>query len=62
MAVTLVSKLLIWLVLLSVTLFEYSSELKADNVLQDRLRSLENVDIKTNARTTGVIGEDHQAY
>ena len=34
-----------------VTLFEYSSELKADTVLQDRLRSLSNVDIHTNART-----------
>lgn len=42
-----------------VTVFEYSSELKADNVLQDRLRSLSNVDIKTNARTTEVLGEDH---
>ncbi len=41
------------------TLFEFASELKADNVLQDRLRSLSNVDIKTNAKTTEVVGEDH---
>ena len=42
-----------------VTLLEYSDELKADNVLQDRLRSLSNVDIITNARSKEVIGEDH---
>ena len=42
-----------------VTLFEFASELKANNVLQDRLRSLSNVDIKTNAKTTEVVGEDH---
>ncbi|HDA6950586.1 TPA: FAD-dependent oxidoreductase, partial [Staphylococcus aureus] len=42
-----------------VTLFEFASELKADNVLQDRLRSLSNVDIKTNAKTTEVVGENH---
>ncbi|MGY0757453.1 alkyl hydroperoxide reductase subunit F [Staphylococcus haemolyticus] len=42
-----------------VTLFEYSSELKADTVLQDRLCSLSNVDIHTNARTAEVLGEDH---
>ncbi|WP_338594346.1 alkyl hydroperoxide reductase subunit F [Staphylococcus haemolyticus] len=42
-----------------VTLFEYSSELKADTVLQDRLRSLSNVDIHTNTRTAEVLGEDH---
>ena len=28
-------------------------------MLQDRLRSLSNVDIKTNAKTTEVVGEDH---
>lgn len=42
-----------------VTLFEFASELKANNVLQDRLRSLSNVDIKTNAKTTEVVGENH---
>ncbi len=42
-----------------VTLFEYSSELKADTVLQDRLRSLSKVDIHTNARTAEVLGEDY---
>ena len=41
-----------------VTLFEYASELKADSVLQERLRSLPNVDIKTSAKTT-VIGDDY---
>lgn len=43
----------------NVSLFEYSDQLKADNVLQDRLRSLSNVTIHTNARTKEVIGEDH---
>ena len=42
-----------------VTLFEYASELKADSVLQERLRSLPNVDIKTSAKTTEVIGDDY---
>ena len=28
-------------------------------MLQDRLRSLSNVDIKTNAKTTEVVGENH---
>ncbi|MDU3182912.1 MAG: alkyl hydroperoxide reductase subunit F [Staphylococcus lugdunensis] len=42
-----------------VTLFEFAPELKADTVLQERLRSLSNVDITTNARTTKVLGDDH---
>ena len=42
-----------------VTLFEFAPELKADTVLQERLRSLSNVDITTNARTTEVLGDDH---
>ena len=28
-------------------------------MLQDRLRSLSNVDIKTSAKTTEVVGENH---
>ena len=42
-----------------VTLFEFAPELKANAVLQERLRSLSNVDITTNARTTEVLGDDH---
>ena len=42
-----------------VTLFEFAPELKADTVLQERLRSFPNVDIHTNARTAEVLGEDH---
>ena len=41
------------------TLFEFAPELKADTVLQERLRSFPNVDIHTNARTAEVLGEDH---
>ncbi|WP_018714666.1 alkyl hydroperoxide reductase subunit F [Brachymonas chironomi] len=40
-----------------VTLFEFMPEMKADAVLQDKLRSLKNVDILTNAQTTEVIGD-----
>ncbi|MEJ7443151.1 NAD-binding protein, partial [Staphylococcus warneri] len=39
-----------------VTLFEFAPELKADTVLQERLRSFPNVDIHTNARTAEVLG------
>ena len=39
------------------TLFEFAPELKADTVLQERLRSFPNVDIHTNARTAEVLGE-----
>lgn len=41
-----------------VTLLEFGSELKADAVLQNRLRSLPNVKIITNAQTTEVTGTD----
>jgi alkyl hydroperoxide reductase subunit F len=41
-----------------VTLFEFASELKADDILQKRLYSLSNVDIILNAQTTEVIGKD----
>lgn len=41
----------------SVTLFEFMPELKADKVLIDKLKSLPNVSIVTNARTTKVLGD-----
>ncbi|KAF1009360.1 MAG: Alkyl hydroperoxide reductase subunit F [Burkholderia gladioli] len=40
-----------------VTLLEFGSELKADAVLQRKLRSLRNVEILTNAQTTEVQGD-----
>ena len=40
-----------------VTLLEFMDQLKADDVLQRKLRSLKNVDIITNARTTEVLGD-----
>lgn len=40
-----------------VTLIEFMPELKADTVLQDRLRALPNVDILTNTATTAILGE-----
>lgn len=40
-----------------VTLVEFASELRADKVLQDKLRSLKNVDIIMNAQTTEVKGD-----
>ncbi|MDN7228509.1 alkyl hydroperoxide reductase subunit F [Planococcus sp. N064] len=41
-----------------VTVLEYNAELKADSVLQDRLKSLPNVTILTNARTQEITGTD----
>ena len=41
-----------------VTLIEFGAELKADAVLQKRLRSLPNVKVITNAQTTEVTGTD----
>jgi len=41
----------------SVTLFEFASELKADKVLVDKLKSLPNVTILTNAKTTQILGD-----
>ncbi|SCT01674.1 alkyl hydroperoxide reductase subunit F [Staphylococcus caeli] len=41
-----------------VTLLERNAELKADNVLQDRLNSLSNVTIIKNAQTTEVLGDN----
>jgi len=40
-----------------VTLIEYERTLRADQVLQDKLRSLKNVDIIVSAQTTEVIGD-----
>lgn len=40
-----------------VTLLQYDTELKADAVLQKKLRSLENVTILTSAQTTEVTGD-----
>jgi alkyl hydroperoxide reductase subunit F len=40
----------------SVTLFEFAPELNADNILITKLKSLENVSVVTNAKTTRIIG------
>lgn len=40
-----------------VTLLEFAPEMKADQVLQDKVRSLSNVDIILNAETTEVKGD-----
>ena len=39
-----------------VTVFEFMDELKADNVLQERLKSLPNVEVFVSSQTTEVIG------
>ncbi len=41
-----------------VTLLEYGTELKADKVLQDRLHSLSNTTVITNAQTKEITGTD----
>lgn len=41
-----------------VTVIEFNPELKADQVLQDRLHSLSNVTVVTNAQTTEITGTD----
>lgn len=43
-----------------VTLLEFMDQLKADDILQRKLRSLPNVDIITSARTTEVLGDGRQ--
>ena len=43
-----------------VTLFEFMGELKADDILQRKLKSLSNVQIVTSARTTEVLGDGRQ--
>src|SRR5688500_16292492 len=40
-----------------VTLIEFDSALRADQVLQDKLRSLPNVDIRLSAQTTEFLGD-----
>ncbi|HEX2547202.1 MAG TPA: alkyl hydroperoxide reductase subunit F [Ramlibacter sp.] len=40
-----------------VTLVEFDSKLKADEVLQKKLRSLPNVDVIVNAQTTAITGD-----
>lgn len=41
-----------------VTVLEFLPELKADQVLQDKLFSLDNVEVIKNAQTTGLYGEN----
>ena len=43
-----------------VTLVEFMDALKADDVLQRKLRSLANVDVVLGARTTAVVGDGRQ--
>ncbi|WP_226582074.1 alkyl hydroperoxide reductase subunit F [Halobacillus litoralis] len=43
----------------NVTVLEFADELKADDVLQERLNSLPNVEVKTNAQTTEITGEEN---
>ncbi len=40
-----------------VTLVEYDGQLRADQVLQDKLRSFANVDVLTSAQTTRITGD-----
>ncbi len=40
-----------------VTLIEFDSQLRADQVLQEKLRSLPNVDIRMSAQTTEILGD-----
>ena len=43
-----------------VTVFEFMEELKADNVLQKKLKSLPNVDLFLNAQTMKLIGDNEK--
>src|SRR5690606_3391269 len=43
-----------------VTLLEFAEQLKADDILQRKLRSMPNVDIVTSAKTTEVVGDGRQ--
>ncbi|MDD3444141.1 MAG: alkyl hydroperoxide reductase subunit F [Zavarzinia sp.] len=43
-----------------VTLVEFDAQLRADQVLQDKLRSMANVDIVVSAQTTEVLGDGEQ--
>lgn len=40
-----------------VTLFEFAENMKADTVLQEKLRSLPNVTVFTNTQTTEIVGD-----
>ena len=40
-----------------VTVFEFLEELKADQVLQEKAKSLPNVEILVNSQTTEVVGD-----
>lgn len=42
----------------SVTVYEFLPELKADKILQEKLESLQNVKVITNAQTTEFIGDN----
>src|SRR5690625_5011648 len=42
-----------------VTVLEYADELAADSVLQERVRSLPNVTVITNAQTTEITGDEN---
>ncbi|NWN90264.1 alkyl hydroperoxide reductase subunit F [Marinobacter adhaerens] len=41
-----------------VTLIEFGAEMRADDVLQQKLRSMNNVDIITSGQTTEILGEN----
>ena len=43
-----------------VTLVEFDTQLRADQVLQDKLRSMPNVDILVNAQTTEITGDGNK--
>lgn len=43
-----------------VTVFEFMEELKADSVLQEKVRSLPNVDIFLHSQTTEVVGDGNK--
>ncbi|HEX4903860.1 MAG TPA: alkyl hydroperoxide reductase subunit F [Acidimicrobiales bacterium] len=43
-----------------VTLIEFDTQLRADDVLQRKLRSLDNVDVVLNAMTTEVVGDGRE--
>ncbi|OUL99933.1 alkyl hydroperoxide reductase subunit F [Variovorax sp. JS1663] len=43
-----------------VTLIEYDTQLRADAVLQRKLKSLANVDVVTNAQTTEITGDEQK--
>lgn len=46
----------------SVTLLEYADQLKADSVLQDKLRSLDNTQILTGVATQEIIGDGSKVH